>query len=289
MKVLYASLSEVKKQYDVLEVQSKKTERYKELKDSAFQCEVDIQLLKLKRANDSLTLRQKDGAVLKENLNVIQAEIENLNALLSENMDSVNAMQEDFSARQKELLKLDIERREKETQLQMYSKMEAELNEKIRVGEARIASSQERLASTIEEIDEKRGEILSLKKKYNDIEANIKDFEENITISASKMHMNTEEITKKNLNIKQYEERISTLSHDLKQITEDIVKELDEKLKAQGASSKKREEEGAHLSYLIDKLATLAKGRDALAKDFSSISKKSLIFMNLFFLRNDFT
>ena len=46
MKVLYASLSEVKKQYDVLEVQSKKTERYKELKDSAFQCEVDIQLLK---------------------------------------------------------------------------------------------------------------------------------------------------------------------------------------------------------------------------------------------------
>ena len=161
VKVLYASLNEVKKQYDVLKVQADKTAKYKELKNEQFGCEIDIRLLKLKKLSEELALKKNDEANLRAEIDDVQKEIELLTSSLSENMDSVNAMQEDFLARQKELLRLDIERREKEDKLLLYVKMEGELQEKIKLNETHLQSSKERLQSTKEEIDEQKGEVLS--------------------------------------------------------------------------------------------------------------------------------
>ena len=276
VKVLYASLNEVKKQYDVLKVQADKTAKYKELKNEQFGCEIDIRLLKLKKLSEELALKKNDEANLRAEIDDVQKEIELLTSSLSENMDSVNAMQEDFLARQKELLRLDIERREKEDKLLLYVKMEGELQEKIKLNETHLQSSKERLQSTKEEIDEKKGEVLSLSKKYSSIEENIKDFESNISILSTQLASNIEDIQKKNVEIKESENKSAQLSHALHQITEDIAKELDESLRQHGSAIK--EKEGEELLHLIEKISSIAKNRSDVIKDYSIISpiKKEL-------------
>ena len=287
MKVLYASVAEVKKQYDDLKVQAEKTQKYKELKDELFACEIDFQLLKLKRANDGLELKNNDEVALREEVKRIEDEISSLDGEVSVNMDSVNAMQEKLLSVQRDLAKLDVERREKERQLQLYAKMEGELREKIQVNEARVAASRERLSNIIEEIDEKRGEIILLEKKYSGIEANIGEFEENIGISSNKLKNNIQEIQRRGQEIKDAEKELSHLSLLLKQITEDIVKELDEKLKGQGASIQEKEKQAEELKFEIEKLITFASERVALVKDFTSMDMSGEAGLDAFLQKMD--
>jgi len=125
-------------------------------------------------------------------------------------------MQEEFSTRQKELLKLDIERREKENQLQLYVKMDAQLSEKLNLTIARITSSNDRLTNVQEEIDEMKGAVISLNKKYNNIEENIVKTEGNINLSQDKLNSNNEEIKKNREKIVQFEAEASSFSASLK-------------------------------------------------------------------------
>jgi len=269
MKVLYASMNEVKKQYDILKVQAEKTAKYKKIKEEIFECEIDIQLLKLKKCKDGLAIKKNEEKEIRDKIAEIQKEIDILDSSVGENMDEVNAMQEDFLNRQKEVLKLDIERREKENQLQLYVKMDLELVEKLKIIEARLESSKERVNSAREDIDEKKGAVLSLDKQSSNIEENISNFENSIDLSSSKLNSNNYLIKRKTERLKELDVFNSNLSLSLREITEDIVKELDEKLKAQDISVKEKKEEAKHLSFLIEKLLILSNNKISLIQDFS--------------------
>ena len=167
-------------------------------------------------------------------------------------------MQEEFSTRQKELLKLDIERREKENQLQLYVKMDAQLSEKLNLTIARITSSNDRLSNVQEEIDEMKGTVISLNKKYVNIEENIAKTEENINLFQGNLGSNNEKIKQNREKVAKFEEEATLFSASLKQITEDIVKELDEKLKSQGVSIEKKDDEAKLLNSIIEKLKNIA-------------------------------
>ena len=263
MKMLGASMSEVKKQYDTLKVQAEKATKYRQLKDALFETEIDIQLLKLKSCVDDIALKKNDEATIKEEASNIQKEIQELDSNLNENLGEVNSMQEEFSNRQKELLKLDIERREKENQLQLYVKMDSQLSEKLNLTIARITSCNERLINTQEEIDEMKGSVISLNKKYNNIEENIAKMEENINLSQDKLNSNNDKIKNNREKIAMLEVDASSFSSSLKQITEDIVKELDEKLKLQGVSVEQKNNEAKLFTSLIERLKRIA--QDSLA------------------------
>ena len=263
MKMLGASMSEVKKQYDTLKVQAEKATKYRQLKDALFETEIDIQLLKLKSCVDDIALKKNDEATIKEEASNIQKEIQELDSNLNENLGEVNSMQEEFSNRQKELLKLDVERREKENQLQLYVKMDSQLSEKLNLTIARITSCNERLINTQEEIDEMKGSVISLNKKYNNIEENIAKMEENINLSQDKLSSNNDKIKNNREKIAMLEVDASSFSSSLKQITEDIVKELDEKLKLQGVSVEQKNNEAKLFTSLIERLKRIA--QDSLA------------------------
>ena len=269
MKMLHASMSEVKKQYDTLKVQAEKATKYREVKDALFEAEIDIQLLKLKSCVDDIALKKNDENSIKEEASSIQKEIQALDLNLTENIDEVASMQEEFSTRQKELLKLDIERREKENQLQLYVKMDSQLSEKLNLTIARITSCNARLTESREEIDEMKGSVISLNKKYSNIEENIAQMEENINLAIDKLSSNNEKIKNNKEKIVQLEADTSSFSSSLKQITEDIVKELDEKLKSQGVSIEQKNAEAKLLTSLIEKLQDLTKVNIALFNDIS--------------------
>ena len=269
MKMLHASMSEVKKQYDTLKVQAEKASKYKEVKDALFETEIDIQLLRLKSCVDDIALKKNDEMTIREEASNIQKEIQALDSNLTENSSEVASMQEEFSTRQKELLKLDIERREKENQLQLYAKMDTQLSEKLNLTIARITSCNERLSETQEEIDEMKGAVISLGKKYNNIEENIAKMEENISLSMNELNSNTEKIKTHRENIVKFEIDASSFSSSLKQITEDIVKELDEKLKLQGVSIEQRNKEEKLLTSLMENLKKLVKENVGLFNSFS--------------------
>ncbi len=277
MKMLHASMSEVKKQYDTLKVQAEKASKYKEVKDALFETEIDIQLLRLKSCVDDIALKKNDENTIKEEASNIQKEIQALDSNLTENSSEVASMQEEFSTRQKELLKLDIERREKENQLQLYTKMDTQLSEKLNLTIARITSCNERLSETQEEIDEMKGAVISLGKKYSDIEENIAKIEENINLSVDELNSNNEKIKAHRENIVKFEIDASTFSSSLKQITEDIVKELDEKLKLQGVSIEQKNTEAKKLTSLIEKLKSLSQDSLALFNNLDESSSKEKV------------
>lgn len=278
MKMLGASMSEVKKQYDSLKVQAEKASKYKQLKDALFEAEIDVQLLRLKTCVDDIALKKNDETAIKEEASNIQKEIQELDLNLTENSTEVASMQEEFSTRQKELLKLDIERREKENQLQLYVKMDAQLSEKLNLTIARITSSNDRLTNVQEEIDEMKGAVISLNKKYNNIEENIVKTEGNINLSQDKLNSNNEEIKKNREKIVQFEAEASSFSASLKQITEDIVKELDEKLKSQGVSIEQKDAEAKLLASFMEKLKQLVYENISYFDSFSlSESSKEVI------------
>ncbi|MGP1439288.1 MAG: chromosome segregation SMC family protein [Treponema sp.] len=277
MKMLGASMSEVKKQYDTLKVQAEKASKYKEVKDALFEAEIDIQLLKLKSCVDDIALKKNDENTIKEEASSIQKEIQELDLNLNENLDEVTSMQEEFSTRQKELLKLDIERREKENQLQLYVKMDRELSEKLNLTMARLISCKERLSNTQEEIDEMKGSVISLTQKFNTIEENIKKMEEDINISVDNLNSNNEKVKKNRERIVLLEEEASSFSLSLKQITEDIVKELDEKLKSQGVSIEEKDKEAKLLTSLIEKLKESVKNNIDLFNSLDEFSPKEKI------------
>ena len=274
MKMLAASMSEVKKQYDTLKVQAEKAAKYKEVKDALFETEIDIQLLRLKSYVDDIALKKNDEASIREEASNIQKEIQALDLHLNEDIGEVTSMQEEFSTRQKELLKLDIERREKENQLHLYAKMDAELSGKLNLMIARITSCNERLSNVQEEIDEMKGAVISLAQKYNSIEENIAKIEENIELSVDSLNSNNDKIKKNREKISQLELDASSFSSSLKQITEDIVRELDEKLKSQGVSIEKKNLEAELLTSCIEKLKKLSQDGIALFNSLGESSSK---------------
>ena len=147
--------------------------------------------------------------------------------------------------------------------------MDLELVEKLKIIEARLESSKERVNSAREDIDEKKGAVLSLDKQSSNIEENISNFENSIDLSSSKLNSNNYLIKRKTERLKELDVFNSNLSLSLREITEDIVKELDEKLKAQDISVKEKKEEAKHLSFLIEKLLILSNNKISLIQDFS--------------------
>ena len=267
MRQVETIISEVKKSYDSLKVQSAKTEKYRKLKDELFYNELDIQLLRLKGFLDSKDKVEEDMKSFEGKKSNIEKEITAINEFLRENTGLVNSMETELIEKQKKLYGIGLEKDSKKSQLRMYEDRKKEIERQIESCTLRDKALKERIFSIKEQITDKENLLKEIDKRLSEVKDNISSFNEKIKNSGQKINENEKIIFESEEDIKESEKKQQILQDDLRNITEDIVKQLDKSLKDTGYSHAERKNAEESVIKSIEELKIVLEGRIRILND----------------------
>lgn len=269
------ALIENKRSYETLKVQSEKTIKYRQFKDDIFNCELDIQLLRLKEFTQDKARQETAKKELEEKRTAVQKEIEEIQAALFENNDKIKDLQTKMNSLQVELAKVQTEKTNKLQRAQEYNLQANQIKEKIGILEVKQNSIQEKIDTFNEEIDEREADLHSKNRQLDSVKQNIESFTQNITSSNAKITENDTLAAKSADEIEELNRQIADYQKQLGEITEDIVKELDAKLKDSGYSSNAAKSAKEEVENSLAKLKIFAEGRKNIFSDYASITGHS--------------
>lgn len=269
------ALIENKRSYETLKVQSEKTIKYRQFKDDIFNCELDIQLLRLKEFTQDKARQETTKKELEEKRTAVQKEIEEIQAALFENNDKIKDLQTKMNFLQVELAKVQTEKTNKLQRAQEYNLQANQIKEKIGILEVKQNSIQEKIDTFNEEIDEREADLHSKNRQLDSVKQNIESFTQNITSSSAKITENDTLAAKSADEIEELNRQIADYQKQLGEITEDIVKELDAKLKDSGYSSNAAKSAKEEVENSLAKLKIFAEGRKNIFSDYASITGHS--------------
>ena len=269
------ALIENKRSYETLKVQSEKTIKYRQFKDDIFNCELDIQLLRLKEFTQDKARQETTKKELEEKRSAVQKEIEEIQAALFENNDKIKDLQTKMNSLQVELAKVQTEKTNKLQRAQEYNLQANQIKEKIGILEVKQNSIQEKIDTFNEEIDEREADLHSKNRQLDSVKQNIESFTQNITSSSAKITENDTLAAKSADEIEELNRQIADYQKQLGEITEDIVKELDAKLKDSGYSSNAAKSAKEEVENSLAKLKIFAEGRKNIFSDYASITGHS--------------
>lgn len=268
-------LAETKRSYETLKVQAEKTAKYRKLQDEKFECELDIQLLKLKDFTQNKARHEQNRKEAEEKRNSAANEIEEILNTLQVNTDKVKELQEQVNTKQQLVIKISAEQTGKKAMARQLHEHQSQMKEKIGQIENRIKNIEERIDEYNEEIDSQNAELHEKHKQLSDINKNVENFSENIRQSSSQIEENLRLINTNSGKINNLDSERVELQKQLTSITEDIVTELDAKLKDAGYSSTSNKKAKEALDTALEKIKIYANGRANIFKDFSSLPSHS--------------
>ena len=268
-------LAETKRSYETLKVQAEKTAKYRKLQDEKFECELDIQLLKLKDFTQNKARHEQNRKEAEEKRNSAANEIEEILNTLQVNTDKVKELQEQVNTKQQLVIKISAEQTGKKAMARQLHDHQSQMKEKIGQIENRIKNIEERIDEYNEEIDSQNAELHEKHKQLSDINKNVENFSENIRQSSSQIEENLRLINTNSGKINNLDSERAELQKQLTSITEDIVTELDAKLKDAGYSSTSNKKAKEALDTALEKIKIYANGRANIFKDFSSLPSHS--------------
>ena len=268
-------LAETKRSYETLKVQAEKTAKYRKLQDEKFECELDIQLLKLKDFTQNKARHEQNRKEAEEKRNSAANEIEEILNTLQVNTDKVKELQEQVNTKQQLVIKISAEQTGKKAMARQLHEHQSQMKEKIGQIENRIKNIEERIDEYNEEIDSQNAELHEKHKQLSDINKNVENFSENIRQSSSQIEENLRLINTNSGKINNLDSERAELQKQLTSITEDIVTELDAKLKDAGYSSTSNKKAKEALDTTLEKIKIYANGRANIFKDFSSLPSHS--------------
>lgn len=271
MRQIEGILGEVKRSYDSLKVQADKTIKYRTLRETAFENELDIQLLRLKGFTQDRDRRTSDIEVVRKKRDEIKDEIDRINASLEENMDVVNSMEEKLVDYQKQIYGLAVEKNEKDKQAKLLVERQNEIKSKLAQLEGRKAAIENRVESLREDADAQDEIVRDLNRRLGDIEKNIASFEDNIALAGNRISENDIQSTKLEDEITALDTVRAEMEIELQAITEDIVTELDKKLRDAGYSSRARSDAETSVDGILGQLKVLVSGRKNIFTDFAQL------------------
>ncbi|GAB1482992.1 AAA family ATPase [Treponema sp.] len=269
MRQVEGILGEVKRSYDSLRIQSEKTLKYRSLREEIFQNELDIQLLRLKQFNYEHERRAEELASRTKERDGIRAEMDGINKSLEENMDVVNSMEGSLVEHQKLIYGLAVEKNAKEKEAKLLAEQRLETKAKIQQNEGREKGVHIKIEELLEDAEEQDGVVRDLKKRVEDIERNIGQFEESVQVASSQMGENDVSARRAQDDIVRLEGEQAAFDTELEAITDDIVAALDSGLKEAGYSAPERRRSEEALDAALGKLKTLLAGRESLFRDFA--------------------
>ncbi len=267
MRQVESILSEVKRSHDSLKVQSEKTIKYRELKNTVFEAELDLQLLKLRGIMDSLNSSEDKLKAKEEQKASLTAEIDGINESLEENLDLVNNMESDLIESQKKLYGIDLEKTGKEKQERMLSERRGEITKQAENCAAKEESLNKRIAHINTRINEQNSELEDVQKRIKETEINIESFETNINTAAERISENDRSITEAEKSADEGEDNQIKLQEELRIITDDIVEQLDDGLEETGYSLNARADAENVFVELLEKLRISFEGKKKIFDD----------------------
>jgi len=273
MRQVELVLHEVKRSYDTLKAQSEKTLKFRALRDEIFNCELDIQLLRLKQfkyerdeRNETLRRRTADRDKIRE-------EMEAESKALEAHMDEVNSMEAQLVEMQKNIYGLALEKNAKENAARLLGEQRSEGKIKIEQNEAREKQVNYKIDELNADAESQDEAASDLKKQAASIEENIRSFEENIQNAAARISDNEKAVHRAEEEIHGLSKEQAELEQRLAQITDDIVAELDAGLKKAGYSASERRTIEAALNETLGKLKTVLAGRETLIRDLAAAAE----------------
>ena len=270
MRQVMLILTEVKRSYDTLKIQSEKTLSFRSMRDEIFNYELDIQLLRLKQFKYERDERRETLSRRTIDRDRIRTEMEAENKALEANMDAVNSMEAHLVELQKNIYGLALEKNALEKEVRLFDEQLNENTIKIEQNEAREKQSIFKIEELAKDAAEQDTIVGNLQKKAADIEENIHSFESNIRLAAARISENEESVAHADAEIHGLEKKLSGLEIDLGQITDDIVAELDAGLKKAGYSAAERRNAETALAETLGRLRTVLAGRETLIRDLAA-------------------
>ena len=269
-------LNELKRAYDTLKIQAEKTLKYRALREESFNCELDIQLLRLKQFRYERDERKETMSRRTADRDRIREEMEAESKALEAHMDEVNSMVSQMAEMQKNIYGLALEKNAKENHAKELNNQRGQNKIKIEQNEAR----EKQISVKIEELNDEAGDqddvARDLRKKAENIGENIRSFEENIQLAATRIGENEKAVDKAESEIQALGKEQTELEGQLAKITDDIVEELDAGLKKAGYSSAERRNIEAELGETLGRIRTVMAGRETLMRDLAAAAENSV-------------
>ncbi|MFP4564864.1 MAG: chromosome segregation SMC family protein [Spirochaetaceae bacterium] len=260
-------LREVKRSYDTLEKQAKKTLRYRELKAARFEVERDLQLLRLKGFLEEKRRKEQRLAAKTEGRDALKREIDGINESLEQNLDMVNTMETELMEAQKQLYSVEVDKSNRDHQIGMFRERQEEIRAKIETEKGRLETISRKGEELDGEIEKQKAQIADLGKRIADVEENVGEFEQSIEAAFGRIRENENTIAGHETRIEELQGEQEQLNIEIRALTEDIVTELDERLKQMGYSRGERARTAEALGEELGRLRTHIEGKQALLSD----------------------
>lgn len=260
-------LREVKRSYTTLKSQSEKTALYRQLNDSIFELELDLQLLKLKDLLNKQGEKEQLLEKKRQDRDVLRKTIDEINDSLEKNLDHVNDMEAKLIDAQKKLYGLDLETNNLENQKVLLKERIEEIQRQIREGEQREVAVKTRIDDITGQIDERGKQIDEYKQRLTEVDRNIDSFEKSMETAKRRIGENNNEIRRLEKSNESIETDIQRAQHELHQITDDIVAQLDQKLSESGYSSSRRKELEGSVRKALQEIRIFISGKRNLIDD----------------------
>ena len=267
MRQIEGVLGEVKRSHDSLKIQADKTAAYRRLKDSIFEVECDVYLLRLRQFLRDKERKEADFAAKKKDRDETKASFDALSQSMSESLDTVNEMETQLVELQKKLYGLAIDKNAKEKHKGLLADRIREIQAKIDQLELRSKVVRDKIAELREEEEEKDASLAGDKAHLKEMERHIEEFESGIKAASLALKNNDDEIAKCQAAIRALESEIADERVKLDGITETIVRELDARLRETGYSSTQRKALENNINALLASLKAKVKSKTILAAD----------------------
>ncbi|MDR1948812.1 MAG: AAA family ATPase [Spirochaetaceae bacterium] len=275
MRQVESVLTEVKRSYDTLKVQSEKTLKYRALRDEVFQFELDIQLLRLKQFKYERDERNEELGKRTRERDAIMTDLAAINQSLEENMDEVNSLEERLIEYNKNIYGLAVEKNAREKEAKLLAEQRTETKAAAAQNEGRERAVGIKIEELTDDAADQDGVVADLQKKVRNIDENIGSFEQNIRLSASRIGENDAAVRENEEAIRRLGEEQAGYERELESITDDIVAALDAGLKEAGYSAAERRNAEAALDETLGLLRTLLAGREALLRDLAAAAERA--------------
>ncbi len=267
MRQVEGVLQEVRRSYESLKVQARKTEEYRGLREEIFQTELDLQLLRLRDLLERKSRREQHLAARSEERQKIQEKIDGLNASVESGMDRMNSLESGLADTQKRVYGADLEKNNKAGQVRILTERRQEMERKIRDDEQRQQAMTAKVQGLLAEIDEQARQRDALEKQMAEIAANAAAFERDIETFLERVKANEAQIGRNDARAAELEGLVEGLRVELREITDDIVTQLDRRLKEMGYSHTRRHETEERVDKILRSLEIQLEGRAGLLGD----------------------
>lgn len=273
MRQVESILSEVKRSYETLKVQAEKTGAYRKLREEIFAIELDLLLLRLKGfLEDEHAKEQQLQSRMKER-DELKGGIDQISDSLEENLDIVNSMESTLIENQKQLYGIDLEKNNREKQINMLSERQGELDRQIEAAQTREKNIREKVVQLGEQIADREKALEESRARLVEVEENIGGFERNVENAQERIRTNEREVKKREEEIRELEGRQEQLQEELRAITDDIVDELDKRLRETGYSLQRRQEIETSIQNTLSGLKIRIDGRIKILDDRTKLGK----------------